>query len=60
MKNVIMKCSLYDYVIKEIKTMAKIKVYQAKEENMEAVKNIIDVEEQNQLLKTYKIYTHVY
>ncbi len=27
--------------------MAKIKVYQAKEENMEAVKNIIDVEEQN-------------
>lgn len=40
--------------------MAKIKVYQAKEENMEAVKNIIDVEEQNQLLKTYKIYTHVY
>ena len=55
-----MKCSLYDYVIKEIKTMAKIKVYQVKEENMEAVKNIIDVEEQNQLLKTYKIYMHVY
>lgn len=27
--------------------MAKIKVYQAKEENMETVKNIIDVEEQN-------------
>lgn len=27
--------------------MAKIKVYQPKEENMDAVKNIIDVEEQN-------------
>ena len=27
--------------------MTKIKVYQVKEENMEAVKNIIDVEEQN-------------
>ena len=39
MKNVIIRCSLYDYVIKEIKTMAKIKVYQAKEENMEAVKH---------------------
>lgn len=26
--------------------MTKIKVYQVKEENMEAVKNIIDVEEQ--------------
>lgn len=47
LKNVIINCSLYDYVIKENETMAKIKVYQAKEEHMETVKDIIDVQEEN-------------
>lgn len=40
--------------------MAKIKVYQAKEENMEAVKTSLMLRNKTQLLKTYKIYTHVY
>lgn len=40
--------------------MAKIKVYQAKEENMEAVKTSLMLKNKIQLLKTYKIYTHVY
>ncbi len=47
LKNVIINCSLYDYVIKENETMAKIKVYQVKEEHMETVKDIIDVQEEN-------------
>ncbi|ABS22235.1 conserved hypothetical protein [Bacillus cytotoxicus NVH 391-98] len=47
LKNVIISYGLYDYVIKEIETMAKIKVYQPKEEHMETVKDIIDVQEEN-------------
>lgn len=40
--------------------MAKIKVYQAKEENMEAVKTLLMLRSKIPLLKTYKVYTHVY
>lgn len=40
--------------------MAKIKVYQAKEENMDAVKISLMLRNKTQLLKIYKIYMRVY